>query len=245
MLYDAYTVAWKEVKTFGQGGSRGRLWALIFPAVFGIIMPLQMGEVWLETPAGVIFWVIVPLILVASWVADAFAGEKERHTLETLLASRLSDRAILLGKVGATIAYAWGTSVLIFLVGMITANVVNWSGTFRFYSPEITLAGLGFSLLVAGLAATAGTLIALRASSVRQAQQIVSLSVFALVWIPIIGLNLASQYLPEGWLTGMVEGNEVNWTAIILGVLAFLAVVDVALFAASLARFQRTKLVLD
>ena len=39
-------------------------------------------------------------------IADGIPGERERHTLETLLASRLSDRSILLGKVMAAVPTA-------------------------------------------------------------------------------------------------------------------------------------------
>ena len=40
-------------------------------------------------------------------VPDPLPRERERHTLETLLASRLSDRAILLGKIGAAVGFEW------------------------------------------------------------------------------------------------------------------------------------------
>ena len=61
-------------------------------------------------------------------IADSFAGERERHTLETLLASRLSDRAILFGKIAACIAYGWLMAMLCVLVGTITENVSHWEG---------------------------------------------------------------------------------------------------------------------
>jgi ABC-type Na+ efflux pump permease subunit len=40
-------------------------------------------------------------------ITDSIAGERERQTLETLLASRLPDRAILLGKVAAITLLGW------------------------------------------------------------------------------------------------------------------------------------------
>jgi ABC-2 type transport system permease protein len=57
-------------------------------------------------------------------LGDAIAGERERHTLETLLASRISDRAILLGKVIVTTGYAWGTALLGLLFGLFVATLV-------------------------------------------------------------------------------------------------------------------------
>jgi ABC-2 type transport system permease protein len=243
MIYDVWTIAWKELKLIGQGSSRGKLWMLAFPAIFGIVMPLQMGRVWLDSPVGVAFWVIMPLILVATWVADAFAGERERHTLETLLASRLPDRAILLGKIAAIVAYAWLISLLVFLVAVLTANAAHWQGSFQFYTLPVTLAGSGFGLLFTFLAANAGVLVSLRAATVRQAQQMVTFGVLGIVWIPIIGVNLARSYLPQGWLTDL--GQRLDPVVAILLALAVLLGVSLLLFLAALARFQRAKLILD
>lgn len=61
-----------------------------------------------------------PLVLTLTMVADSFAGERERHALETLLASRLSDRAILLGEAAALTSYGW----LFGLVGAIMSIAV-------------------------------------------------------------------------------------------------------------------------
>jgi ABC-2 type transport system permease protein len=245
MIQDIWTVAWKELKLISQGGSRGKIWMLAFPAIFGIAMPIQAGRAWLDTPAGVAFWAFIPLILVGAWVADAFAGERERHTLETLLASRLSDRAILLGKIGSVVAFAWVTSLVVFLIGMVTANAAFWSGNIQFYPFHVTLTGVGLSLLSSTLAANAGVLISLRAATVRQAQQMVTLSIVAIVWIPIIGLNLANNVLklPKGWLTSQLSG--LDETSIVLVALGGLLLASAVLFLAALARFQRAKLILD
>ena len=70
-------------------------------AVFGVFLPLQNGASWVTSPITMVYWAWMPLMLVTGVIADSFAGERERHTLETLLASRLPDRAILLGKVAA------------------------------------------------------------------------------------------------------------------------------------------------
>ena len=111
MIGDVLTVAWKEWRELFQlGGSHrgGRFSLVILIGVFGVFLPLQSGAEWVQSPATVFYWGWVPLMLVGSAVADSFAGERERHTLETLLASRLPDRAILLGKMLAAVAYGWG-----------------------------------------------------------------------------------------------------------------------------------------
>ena len=68
-------------------------------------------------------WSWVPLMLVAGVVADSFAGERERHTLETLLASRLSDEAILVGKVTAAVGYGWGFTLVMAVVSLVSVNI--------------------------------------------------------------------------------------------------------------------------
>jgi len=66
----------------------------------GLIVPLSIGSGYVGLPA-VAITVMAALLIVMSIVPDSFAGERDRATLETLLASRLPDRAILLGKVAA------------------------------------------------------------------------------------------------------------------------------------------------
>ncbi len=96
-MSDVLTVAWKEVKElFAMGGNLkgGRLGMIIMIAVFGVVLPLNTGAEWVTSPVTVAYWAWVPLMLVTGLIADSFAGERERRTLETLLASRLPDRAI-------------------------------------------------------------------------------------------------------------------------------------------------------
>jgi ABC-type transport system involved in cytochrome c biogenesis ATPase subunit len=97
-------VAWKEWRELiGQRGLSGKQGIVLFSVTFGILLALTNGRAWITSPAIALAWSWVPMFLVMTVIADAFAGERERHTLETLLASRLSDGAILFGKMGAAI----------------------------------------------------------------------------------------------------------------------------------------------
>ena len=107
MLEDILTVIWKELKEILHGTSKSRsggLTRMLLPvALAGVLLPARMGSDYLTGP-GPLFglaW-ILPMVGIGLTV-DSFAGERERHTLETLLASRLSDQAILLGKVSASV----------------------------------------------------------------------------------------------------------------------------------------------
>ena len=100
MIADIWTVIWKERKSlFRHRGSRLRaVFNLLIPVgLVAIYFPLGEGHNWVSSPVA-LFALIIPMLLVGTTVPDAFAGERERHTLSTLLASRLPDRAVLFGK---------------------------------------------------------------------------------------------------------------------------------------------------
>src|SRR5258705_13563545 len=76
------------------------------------------------TPAPVLVdGLCLPFMILQSIIVDSFAGERERHTLETLLASRLSDRAILLGKFGAAVPYGLAVGLIGAMVQAVVANL--------------------------------------------------------------------------------------------------------------------------
>lgn len=242
---DVLTVAWKEWRELLQlGGSHrgGRFSLAVLVGVFGVLLPLQSGAEWVQSPATVFYWGWVPLMLVGSAVADSFAGERERHTLETLLASRLPDRAILLGKMAAAVAYGWGLVLAMLALSLVTVNLSDRSGPLLMFPWRFAVGAPLMALLGAGLAATAGVQISLRAQTVRQAAQTLNVGVLLLVFIPVLGL----QALPDAWQTQLgawaltIGADGVLWPAA-----AVLAALDLALLAAAFARFKRARLVLD
>lgn len=248
MIGDIWTIIWKEAKEIllQRGNLRGGWFGLlIFVGVFGIFMPLQSGPSWVESPIGLLYWSWVPFLLVSGVVADSFAGERERHTLETLLASRLSDRAILFGKLGAAIAYGWGFTLISVLIGLITINLVYSQGGLLMYPAPIGFGILALSFLIAALSAGLGVLVSLRAATVRQAQQIFSVAFF-LLFIPLFALPM----LPEAW-----RAQAINWLmqnsgritigTVVLVVAGVLLLIDIALVMAAMARFQRARLIID
>jgi ABC-2 type transport system permease protein len=249
MIVDIWTVMRKElIEIFLQrgntAGSRRSGWfsLLIVLGVFGLFLPLQIGPEWLRRPQLLLFWAWVPLFLVSSVTTDTFAGERERHTLETLLASRLSDRAILFGKVAAAVVYGWGLSLLSVAVSVIAINIVYSRGQILFYAPDVAALGVVLSLLASGLSATAGVLISLRASSARQAAQIMSVAIMVLLFVPVLGL----QALPPDARVLIANAlNNSRFDDVAIGASVVLVVVDGLLLLASLARFQRAKLILD
>jgi len=245
VIGDALTVAWKEWRELLQlGGSHrgGRFSLAILVGVFGVFLPLQAGAEWVESPASVFYWGWVPLMLVGSAVADSFAGERERHTLETLLASRLPDSAILLGKIFAAVTYGWGLVMVMLVLSLITVNLAARTGPLLMFPWRFAVGAPLLALLGAGLAATAGVLVSLRASTVRQAAQTLNIGMLLLIFIPVLGI----QALPDAWKAQLgawamtIGAGGLLWVAA-----GLLALLDLSLLAAAFARFRRSRLVLD
>jgi ABC-2 type transport system permease protein len=242
MIADVWTIfskEWKEL--FWPGGTLwGGAWseALIAIGALGIFVPLQVGDAWVSSSVA-LYWLWLPLLQMTGMIAECVAGERERHTLETLLASRLPDRAILLGKVGAAIAYGWGLTILSLLVGLVTVNAAHGQGQGRLYPAEVAASLAGLSLAGAGLIAGAGVLISLHAPTVRQAYQRLSIALL-LVFAPVF----SSQYLSPAWKALLVP-TEANWPRIIFLLIALLTVLDGCLLAVAMAQFRRVRLVLD
>ena len=98
MTADIQTMIWKESKgLFRRDGNKLRFFfTLLTPLlVIGIFLPWQLGTEWANSFWSLIATTLIPLLIVGLMIPETIAGERERHTLETLLASRLSDRVIL------------------------------------------------------------------------------------------------------------------------------------------------------
>lgn len=245
MIPDALTIAWKDLREMllQSGTARRSLRGVFFSVVvFGVVLPLQIGPDLLRQPAAILPFAWVPLLLASNMIADGIAGERERHTLETLLASRLSDRSILLGKVMAAVAYGWGFMVVNAITGLLTVNLANSNQSILVYSPQAILILGVLGLLGAGLVACGGSIVALRAPTVRQTAQNMSLAIVAVVLVPALAIPALPADVRrqlEDALAGL------DWPVIGAGLAAVLALLDVALFAAAMLRFRRTRLILD
>ncbi len=244
MIADIFTILWKEFKEmFSQRPNLRGGWVgiIIFVVVFGIFLPAETGPEWVTSSITLVYWAWVPFMMVSSVVADSFAGERERHTLETLLASRLSDRSILYGKLMASIGYGWGLTIASVLLGLITVNLVHGHGRLLFFPAWLGLSILGVSFLISSFAACLGVLISLRASTVRQAQQTLSLVTF----IPLV-LVFLLPLLPIELKAALGEMLAHASASVLLMIgFIFLLLLDGALLLAAMARFQRSRLILD
>jgi ABC-2 type transport system permease protein len=236
-MSDLWTMVWKEWKDFlWSGGISDFFRPLLFIAVLGVVLPLSLKGRWINLDSGPLLIILyVPFMLIISFIGDAIAGERERHTLETLLASRISDRAILLGKILVTVTFGWGITVVSLLLGAVVANLSHGPGGWVFYTPiNLFVILLVMSLLTNLLAASGGVLISLKSATVRQAGQTMLLGMIFL-GLAIFGI---SRLLPAS-LTASLTTSQ--WVLIVMSALA---VLDAVLLVAALVSFQRSRLIL-
>jgi ABC-type Na+ efflux pump permease subunit len=174
------------------------------------------------------FFLIIPIMASSVTSSDSFAGEKERKTIEALLATPISDTEMLLGKVLVSFIPAMAITLVAFSV---YATIVDIT-TFSLFG-SLLLPNLVWVIMVLGVAPTLAlcsvgltVIISSRVKGFKEAQQI-----SAVLLLPVLGIVFAQ-------LTGfMILGPEV--LAILIGVLAL---VNVAIFYVGKKLFKREEI---
>ena len=244
MITDLFTIIrkeWNEMLLMRGSKRSGILYIVIMVAVFGIVMPLQSREQWFTVPLLPLVWSWMPVFMTTWMVSDAIAGERERHTLETLLASRLSDSAILFGKITAAVLYGFVLALANLLVGALTVNIANPNSSIHFYPLDFFGALLLFVLLGCLFIAGLGVLVSLRAATARQAYQKLAIVMMVIFVAPTIIL----QFLPKNSL-GTLDTllTNANYTQLLLIISLIFIIADLIMVAIARAKFQRPKLFL-
>ena len=173
-------------------------------------------------------YLIVPLMVASVIAADAFAGEKERRTLEALLYTPTTDRELLLGKLAAgfvpALAVAWGG----FALYAVVANVAAWpvmGGAF-FPTPMWWVLAGWVAPAVAALGLGATVLVSARVATFQEAYQLGGVVVLPLVLLMV------------GQATGVLFFSA--WLAVALGAVFWAAAA--LLLSLGLRRFGRSAL---
>jgi ABC-2 type transport system permease protein len=243
-MRDGLTVAWKEWRSISAGRARRQVLLVGgMLAFWAVVFPIQMGSDWVSDLVPVaLLGIAMPVVMVGIIVPDAIAGERERHTLRTLLASRLPDRAILYGKLAFAVIFGWLAAPVILVIALVTVNITAGADGFLFYDPAVLLSVLAAGLLVSLLTGGIGIFVSLRARTAQEAQQV---TVFAMM-VPMMGLTAAAMILVGNaearafieWL-GSDEAAFVGPVALLI-----LACVDAAVIWAADRRFRRGRLIL-
>lgn len=181
----------KDIREWFAGGATGRYGQyefLIYVGLVGILLPLLFHFGFGTSPrrqggAGMTPFIgaVLPVFLAIYTMADAFAGERERGTFETLLVTPLRSTDIVIGKWLAGLGYAALIMVSTSLASTVMGLILGSHGI----ALGQILAIMACALLIAGLLAAIEILIALRAPTVKSA-------IFALnITIVIVGVALS------------------------------------------------------
>lgn len=245
MIRDIWTVVWKEWREFRDqllSLRRGGLSALILALILGVVAPVQLGPEWVQSKIIVAYWPFLAATMVSSLIADSVAGERERHTLETLLASRLSDSAIVIGKIIAAVLYGLGFAVANLVLGLIAVNIAHPESAPILFGAQRLAATIVLTILASLLMAGIGVFISLRASTVKQAQQAFGIAIIVLTMGPLLAFNALSPEMRFRLATRVGGLGETRIEAYAVAILTMLSVIVIA---GALARFRRGKLALD
>lgn len=241
---DFKAMVWKEWReSILQYGSVRR-WLLnmsMMVGVIGIFLPVQFGRMAVDS-LFLLTWIWMPMLNVVTLVADSIAGERERHTLETLLASRLPDRAIFLGKITMIVTQSWGVMLAAAVSALVMVNLFKRDGPDLIMYPVPVVFGiLVLPLLLGILAASAGILASMRAATVRAADQRIAIAVIVVIAIPGLLLSL----LPQEMLASIFRPDftEDHVANLVLAATVGLAMLAVITLSAALSRFRRARLI--
>ena len=221
------------------------LWPmLLFCAAIGVYEPLKIGPDWLQSPIMLLsISVLVPFVVIGSISPYAFVGERLHGTLEPLLATPVSDSALLFGKIATAVFFGWGAALASLLLGAGSLNVFLAQGRFLFYSPGILLYTILLSLLFSMLVATLGTAASLYAKTFLDAQRNLVLLLLLPLLLPAFCLG---PLMPDAWKTLMVTAFPMLETFQLLPILiGLLSVVDGLIMLLARSYFHRKLLLLE
>lgn len=221
-----------------SGPLRGPLAYFAVIIAVGVSFALPLGEAFATSWKTVFLVVSATAFAASSVTCDSVAGERERHTLETLLASRLPDYAIMIGKLLAAVLHAWMTAGILLLTGLLTAFLRFGGAALGGGLRSIIISAL-FSLLVAVLVAGLGIRVSLRAPTVKLAQQSFFVVLMSFFLVPIVASRLLRPDLKDAlsnWVAGLDAGNVALWGSLVLCLL------DGAVIGTVLLSFRRPNL---
>ena len=174
------------------------------------------------------FFLIIPILASSVMAASSFVGEKEKHTLETLLYSPLSLKQLFQSKilagfsVGMMVSYISFAAMMLvleiemlFLTGSVMMPDISWLIIMLLIAPAISL--IAIAVTVRGSA---------KAQTIEEAQQRAVFLIF-----PILALVI-------GQFTGVILVNS----GLLLGLAIVLAVLDVLLMKGAASKFTYEKL---
>ena len=185
-------------ESFGDCSSRrgGIVQAVILVVGLGFLGPRADIGGWSSgAPLSIAFFAFIPGVAAASMAADAFAGERERRTLETLLATPVSEGVLLAGKALASIVFGTIVGILGLLAATVSVRAITGTG----FVPSLhQVAGaLGAALASSSLMAATAIVVSIFVPVARATQQIISVG--TMVVYAVLAVTWGALHLAVTW----------------------------------------------
>jgi ABC-2 type transport system permease protein len=202
---------------FGDRSSRrgGLIQGLIITAVLGGVFPYGNAAAWVAGSLGpLLYFAVMPGIPAAVLAADAIAGERERRTLATLLATPVRESTILFGKWFAALSFGLLVGLLSLVLGYVV--VASTVGAAFVPSARFVLGAIAATMASSSLMASISVLVSLKTASARGAQQIASILSMVMIFGGVragLALGLVPTWpLLFGVAFGMIVLSEILLT---------------------------------
>ena len=234
------TIMWKEwleLRQGARGGRSGLTYQVLSVVAGGALIGVGWRDMLLRSHLTTFVLGIAAAGSVLPFVGDSVAGERERHTLESLLATPVRASAIIGGKIATLVLYAWASTILFLAVAIVASRVAG--GFFPSPNASVLASALVVPPLIALAFGACGMLLSLRAQSVRGAQQQLGMLLSAFMIVPL----LLARALPASSKGALYRslGDASAWELIALGIVAVLCV-DALLLVIVRLRFTRHQL---
>ena len=175
------------------------------------------------------FFLIIPLMASSVIASDSFAGEKERKTIEALLATPISDSELFLGKILVSFIPSMLATIVSFIIYSTVIDIVSlaifngrlllpnvvWIMLIFGLAPTIALAGIGLTVIISA-----------KVKGFREAQQI-----SAILLIPILAL-----------VFGQVTGAIIFGPTLVAALIGSFVVIDLSVFMIGVRIFKREEI---
>lgn len=152
------------------------------------------------------FFLIIPLMASSVIASDSFAGEKERKTIEALLATPLSDEELLLGKIMVSFIPSMIVTILSFIIYTVLVDILAYD----IFNGKLILPNVTWLILIFGAApaiafATIGltVMISAKVKGFREAQEISAVLIIPIVML-VVGQATGAFFLGEITLLVMI-----------------------------------------
>ena len=171
------------------------------------------------------FFLIIPVMASSVIASDSFAGEKERKTIEALLATPITDGELLLGKALVSFLPSVAVTAASFLLYSATVDLLTYRTFGKLLLPNLNWVVLIFGLTPIIALASVGltVIISARVRGFREAQQI-----SAVLIVPIIAMLLAQA-----------SGALIFKVPVVGGLTLVFALIDFLLFRLGVRLFRR------